>query len=328
MWKWVFHNPLKSLVLCAVVVRTGDFALRKYAAKHLQAPVYDKLVTGSKPALPIAEKTIPRLQLEKDLKRLFLEESADGFTRFGVIIGPSGCGKTHAVRAVCNEAGNGVLYYEIGVADTFTRGLSQEIGMKLSPTGIFDLFLGYISQVYCHYHILPENQIAAIQRVFEVLQRSAGVYTKKYQHMPVVFIDGVDILAKHTPKLCEALITLAKILANNNILRVVLVSSEGTIMPYLMGLSAANRALIYEVNDLTDEEATTYLLGRNITKDEVEDVLKCVGGRLVYLQSCLQYTKRDDVLKGDELCKGIVLQGVEWTKVCDRNGNARKPDCH
>ena len=288
---------------------TGDFILRKMAERQLQVPVYKKLVKGSKPLVPIADKSqkliIPRPELEQDLGKMFLTKPADGFNRFGVIIGLSGCGKTHAVREVCNRLHKGVLYYEVDVADTFTKKLGQEIGMKLSATGFFDVLLGYISNSYRHHHSLPNDQVAAIGKVFEILEESAGVYAKKYQQIPVLFIDGVDILAKHTPKLCEVLITLAKIMANNNKLKVVLVSSEGTIMPHLKRLSAANRASVYEVNDVTDEEATAYLIKREVPKDKAENVVKCVGGRLVYLQSCLDLFKSDDVLKGDELCEGI-----------------------
>ena len=82
----------------------------------------------------------------------------------------------------------------------------------------------------------------------------------------MLFIDGVDILAKHDEKLCEA----AKILANGNILKLVLVSSEGTIMPYLGKLSAVNRAEIYEVGDVTKEDAIAYILQKGIPRNKAE----------------------------------------------------------
>ena len=126
---------------------------------------------------------------------MFLTKSAEKFTHFKIIIGPSGCRKTQKF----------VIKYRIEVADTFAKGLSQEIGMKLLATGVFDLFLGYISQAYHHYHTLPNDQIAAIEMVFKVLEESPGVYARKYKQIPVLFINGVDILAKYTPKLCEVL---------------------------------------------------------------------------------------------------------------------------
>ena len=162
-----------------------------------------------------------------------------------------------------------MLYYEIDVAETFSKGLGQEIGMKLSATKTFDLFLGYVSQAYCHYHVLPEDKFAAFQRVIEVLEEAAIKYKKKYSRIPVIFIDGVDILAKYNEQLCEVLVTLAKILANNNKVRLVLISSEGTIMPLLGRWSAMNRALIYEVGDLSREDATTYLTDKGVTTERL-----------------------------------------------------------
>ena len=67
-------------------------------------------------------------------------------------------------------------------------------------------------------------------------------------------------MAKGNAEVCKVLITIAKILASSNTLRIVLISSEGSIMPFLEELSAANRALIYEVDDLTEEEAVKYLV--------------------------------------------------------------------
>ena len=102
------------------------------------------------------------------------------------------------------------MYHEIQVVSNFVTSLSQEIGMKLGARTALDLFLGYISQAYCHYYILPENRIDGIQNVLEVLSKAAIYYQSKHNRIPVLFIDGVDILAKHDKKLCEALITLTK----------------------------------------------------------------------------------------------------------------------
>lgn len=98
-------------------------------------------------------------------------------------------------------------------------------------------------------------------------------------------IDGVDLLAKRLKrdkKLCNALISLAKLMANTNKLKVVLITSEGAIMPFLEEFSAANRSLVYEIGDLDEEQAMRYLLGKNMRQDTAKKVVSCVGGRLVY----------------------------------------------
>ena len=82
--------------------------------------------------------------------------------------------------------------------------------------------------------------------------RLLDVLEKEYKRTPVLFIDGVDLLVKADKKVYDRLITLAKVMANSNDLRIVLVSSEGAMMPMLEGLSAANRAIIYEVKKMKD----------------------------------------------------------------------------
>ena len=52
--------------------------------------------------------------------------------------------------------------------------------------------------------------------------------------------------------MCEALITLVKVLSNTKRLKLVLISSEGAVMPFLQELSATNRAYIFEIGDVSD----------------------------------------------------------------------------
>ena len=83
--------------------------------------------------------------------------------------------------------------------------------------------------------------------------------------VPVLVIDGVDLLAKHNEELCCQLITNAKILANRKILNVVLVSSEGSVVPLLNKLSATNRSVICEIGDIgTDDHAHAFLMQNGV----------------------------------------------------------------
>ena len=177
---------------------------------------------------------IPRSEIAADVSKMFLPEptSKTEFLRFGVVIGPSGSGKMSAIRDMCCKYPEGALYYKIGEPNNFISALSKEIGMKTSPTTFIDLALSYVSPSYCHYHQLPESQVAGLDMVLKVLSDVAKLYTRKSGKVPLLCIDGVDLLAKRDEKLCSVLISLAKLMANTNILKVVLVSSEGTIMPF------------------------------------------------------------------------------------------------
>lgn len=92
-------------------------------------------------------------------------------------------------------------------------------------------------------------------------------------------------------------------MANTNKLKVVLISSEGAIMLFLKELSAANRSLVYEIGDLDKEQANSYLLGKNMRQDTAKKVVSCVGGRLVYLQSCLKLPNLN--FNDDHVCEEI-----------------------
>lgn len=66
--------------------------------------------------------------------------------------------------------------------------------------------------------------------VLNILKETAKCYIREKKKIPVLFLDGIDVLAKHDPKLFITLITLAKVLANNNELKIVFISSEGSVM--------------------------------------------------------------------------------------------------
>ena len=82
--------------------------------------------------------------------------------------------------------------------------------------------MGYILPSYIHYHLLPDEENAAFNKVMLVLGNAATMYTKKHGKIPVLVIDGVDLLGKSNVKLCCALIVYAKVLANAKMLKLVL----------------------------------------------------------------------------------------------------------
>ena len=66
--------------------------------------------------------------------------------------------------------------------------------------------------------------------VLEALAKRLETYSKKYGHIPCLFIDGVDLLAKDDSNAFLRLIETAKVYANSCILQIVFISSEGEIM--------------------------------------------------------------------------------------------------
>ena len=187
---------------------------------------------------------------------------------FGVLVGPSSSGKTTAVREVCSNNPEGILYYEISEPSTFVAGLSKEIGMKTLPKSVLDIMLGYLLSRYQYYHVLPDEQLPWLDMVLQVLTCTASSYMRAYGKIPMLFIDGVNLLVKRDQDLCGALIALAKILANGDKIKLVFVSSEGTVIPFLQQLSARNRvvAILFVCIIHRTATSTSYLSVLNVTK--------------------------------------------------------------
>ena len=88
--------------------------------------------------------------------------------------------------------------------------------MKTEPTSAFDLILSYISPSYCHFNQLTGNQVSSLDKVIGVLSKVVKKYIDKFGKIPVLCIDGVDLVAKKNEQLCSTLVALAKLMVNTN----------------------------------------------------------------------------------------------------------------
>ena len=79
------------------------------------------------------------------IERTFLTGTGRKVGGFGIIFGPWGSGKTIATRKVCNNHPKGVIYVELKGDYSFGSAMINQIGLNVKPTGIFDLFLRYLS---------------------------------------------------------------------------------------------------------------------------------------------------------------------------------------
>ena len=191
-----------------------DYYLKNKSATEKKVPVYDKLVQGSQPGLIRRPHPIYRPDVMSGIKSRFLPQSSDEVTRFGLVIGPSGSGKSYAIKDFCNQFPEGMIYHEIVEPSSFVTSLSKELGMKTAPATVLDLLLGYISERYMHYYVLPESQLTSLDIVLNGLESVTMQFQQNKGKVPVLFIDGVDLLAKYDKELCCRLITRSKVMAN------------------------------------------------------------------------------------------------------------------
>ena len=102
----------------------------------------------------------------------------------------------------------------------------------------------------------PKAPDETLDRVLSVVgDRSQHLIEKKNLIRMLCFvIDGVDLIAKENPCAFRHLVTTAKLL-------VILVSSEGHVMPFIDSSSVANRSDgVVEILDLTDEVVKDFLM--------------------------------------------------------------------
>jgi len=111
--------------------------------------------------------------------------------------------------------------------------MTTQLDLKVEPCGIIDLALGYISKDYVTYLQLPVSPWASLDYIFDLLVKVAVQYKTMHQQIPIIFIDGCDVLAKSNPILFDRLVYLAKVLINDQVLHIVFISSEGTIIPQM-----------------------------------------------------------------------------------------------
>ena len=117
-------------------------------------------------------------------------------------------------------------------------------------------------------------------------------------------IDGVDLLAKDYKQVFLKVVDRAKFLSNSRTLKVILVSSEGSVMPLIQKSSSRSRmAKIVEVVDIPNKEAIRYL-SSTVPKELAEEIVNvsACGGRFIHLSSAMlehRSLKRKNIEKID-----------------------------
>ena len=188
-------------------------------------------------------------------------DKSDSLGLVGVVFGPAGTGKSNVVRTVCrsNKKG-GVIYMEIGSPRQFPYHLAKACGVPVEPNW-WDAVVAKLFGTYRTYVTLPPSDQDALALVLPIIAEGAKAYIKKKTLIPVLFIDGVDILAKEEDnRLYVNLVDWAKKCANEDSLRIVLVCSDSHVLVLDQQSFKSRLDALIEIDDASETQAVNELM--------------------------------------------------------------------
>ena len=306
------NNWIKSSV--STVLISGSLLISIYYLNWSSKDYYVRkyLKKGTKPKLRNVENAVPRDEIEEEIKNMVLKNTSKCY---GIILGPAGTGKSYLVAKVCNDHSRYVIYHMITVPSLLPHELAEKVGMKLQPN-ILDILIANIAPGYSSCFTLPTDFKEALNFVFKTINKEAEILKSKV----TIVLDGVDIVAKKSPNNFIQLIETCKYMADEGNINIVLVSSEGLIIPMIKQTSAHSRAHnhVIEVLDLSKKQTIDYLTKFNVPNAEL--VYEFTGGRLIHLQQCianyegLVSTGKAHTMSNNEIftymCKHLIVWNV------------------
>ncbi|KJE96593.1 hypothetical protein CAOG_09013 [Capsaspora owczarzaki ATCC 30864] len=206
---------------------------------------------------------------------------------YTVFIGEVGCGKTTAVLDAIRANSTGIVYYIV------ESELIVDVPKRLAGSLAFAFNRFTFTAGYFKDRGVEMEQVTSAEEPFKSwaildlsLRDVAAQFKAKHGHVATLVIDAVDEIAKQGSELLHVIQKFAKSAADKQLLNVVLVTSDGSTLPELKASSAMTRARIVEVGDLTDQQAVTYLVRRDIHEDLAKRaVAEIAGGRLILLNN-------------------------------------------
>ena len=131
-----------------------------------------------------------------------------------------------------------------------------------------------------------DEPMATWSAVSDSIKAAATTFRKKHGRPAVLVIDSAELIAKERPEFLTKLQNFAKQRTDEGNLRVVLVSSDGSVLQQLKSRSAWSRALDpFEVGDICDEDAVELLRVQGVGDDQARVAVRDItGGRFALLQ--------------------------------------------
>ncbi|DBB09593.1 hypothetical protein WJX82_008458 [Trebouxia sp. C0006] len=271
-----------AAVLLAANVQTGNIVEDYYKGQMV-----DRVGAGFCPdPQPAGPHHIPRHTVVEDLDRILMQDQPSKF--YYVVTGAHGRGKSTLLREMCLRRGKkGMGYIEV---EPHPKDFGNSLGAALDFN--FQEHMGMLNQLVGLMGALPVHKEDSPQMTFKraasALQEAAAEHKNRTGRPFVLIIDAVDRLAEHAPDILETLQDYCKDWAEQTIVSVVLVCSEG-LAPHIMHSRDAWSHAYQpgEIRNITTEEAKDYLVNRGIDAQDAEQLVQVTDGVFQRLEKCV-----------------------------------------
>lgn len=224
-------------------------------------------------------------------------DTEDGYT---IVLGATGTGKTTAflntIRTL-NRSVKGVVYFRATESPAeFATGLGGALGFR-TPTEPLDAVRTPSSAAAPSTE--PEHTWGLLK---PQLAAAASAFSTKHQRPAVLVLDAMDLIAKHKPGFFTKIQQFAKHCADDGLLHVIFVFSDGT-APLVFSDSSSSRVNgVIEIGDISDEKAVAYLMKKKkLDQQRASNIVtRIAGGRFALLNS---FAKRPESV--DDLCRAL-----------------------
>eukprot|EP00731_Ephydatia_muelleri_P009950 Em0005g536a len=270
------------------------FAWVYHRRYNMTNSVKKRFLNPNPPPLIREGEHFPREKEEKEIQKAFLMDQTDSLGLVGVVFGPAGTGKSNVVRTVCRSNTKGVIYMEIGSPRQFPYHLAKACGVPVEPNW-WDAVVAKLFGTFRTYVTLPSSDQDALALVLPIIAEGAKAYIKKNKSIPVLFIDGVDILAKEEDnRLYVNLVDWAKKCANEDSLRIVLVCSDSHVLVLDQQSFKSRLDALIEIDDASETQAVNELMIEKykFPTDLATSTYNIVGGRLADIHKMVSIRRR------------------------------------
>ena len=218
-----------------------------------------------------------------------------------MVEGTHGTGKTTVLRqALLPFSVSGVAHLHVHVGGNGDVGTSLWSALKLEDycQSSWAKILSY-PNVPPHTFICSSSPSDRLHFALKILTEVAAQISEEDGIPPVVVFDNTAQILNYPDglKSVHLLQDTAKIVSDEGFMIVLFASSESSIPTIMRSRSSISRLHdVFEVGDITDEEAADYLICMcpNATKDVIAKTVQLIGGRFAHLKTAVGYINRGE----------------------------------